>query len=88
MKVRAKTILAQNGSVDFEELGERVGIDWNSVEFTPEDLAEGYDVELEHGTANPDTNVTDDDEEMTAKIAWVHLDEMKDYYKQLSKMEG
>ncbi len=33
------------------------------------------DIDLEHGTRDPETNVTDDDVTMTAKIARPHLNE-------------
>ena len=46
------------------------------------------DVELEHGTRDPATNVTDDDVIMTAKIARAHLNEFPDYYTRLAKMEA
>jgi hypothetical protein len=36
----------------------------------------GINVELEHGTEDPATNVTDDDPTMTAKIALAHLNEI------------
>jgi hypothetical protein len=45
------------------------------------------DVELEHGTVDPNTNVTNDDPLMTGKIALAHLNEIKDYYTRLDKME-
>ena len=48
--------------------------------FSPENLLEGMNVELEHGLINPKTNVTDDDLIMTAKIALAHLDEFPNYY--------
>jgi Protein of unknown function (DUF5661) len=48
----------------------------------------GMDVELEHGTADPQTNVTGDDLIMTAKIARAHLNEFPDYYTRLAKMEA
>lgn len=70
-----------------KELGKVIGIDWENVKFTPEDLQMGFDVELEHGLKDTETNVTDDDVETTAKIAWAHLKEMPDYYKRLKKME-
>jgi hypothetical protein len=41
------------------------------------------DVELEHGTHDPETNVTDNDETVTAKIARAHLNEFPDYYTRL-----
>lgn len=70
-----------------QKLGEAMGIDWSSVKFTPEALATGYKVELEHGATNKDTDVTHDDPTMTAKIAWAHLNEHPDYYISLQKME-
>ena len=48
----------------------------------------GMDVELEHGTHDLDTNVTDDNVEVTAKIARAHLKEFPDYYTRLEKMEA
>ena len=54
-------------------LGEKVGIDWDAVDFSLEQFKRGYEEELEHGTEDPETNVTDDDPEMTAKIVWTHL---------------
>jgi len=45
------------------------------------------DVELEHGTRDSNTNVTNDDPLMTGKIALAHLNEFPDYYTRLKKME-
>ena len=47
----------------------------------------GLDVELEHGLASPQTNVTNDDPLMTGKIALAHLNEFSDYYTRLEKLE-
>lgn len=69
------------------DTGEAIGINWDEVEFEPADLAKGIEVELEHGTKDEETNVTDDDLESTAKIAWAHLKESADYYDLLSDME-
>ena len=52
-----------------------------------EEFRMGLAVELEHGSADPETNVTNDDEVMTAKITWAHLKEIPDYYTRLLKME-
>jgi hypothetical protein len=46
------------------------------------------DVELEHGTQDPATNVTNDDVTVTGKIALAHLNEFRDYYTRLSAMEA
>jgi hypothetical protein len=41
----------------------------------------GMDVELEHGTRDPETNVTGDDPLLTGKVALAHLRELRDYYR-------
>ena len=48
----------------------------------------GLEVELEHGAHDPETNVTNDDELVTGKIAWAHLKELPDYYTRLVAMEA
>lgn len=44
-------------------------------------------MELEHGTRDPRTNVSQDDPLTTGKIALAHLTEFPDYYDRLAKME-
>ncbi len=68
--------------------GERIGIDWDSSPFDVEQFRMGMDVELEHGSQDPETNVTDDDLLVTAKIARAHLNEFPDYYTRLAAMES
>jgi Protein of unknown function (DUF5661) len=68
--------------------GERIGIDWVTSPFDVEQFRTGMDVELEHGTQDLDTNVTDDDVTATAKIARAHLNEFPDYYSRLAVMEA
>lgn len=48
--------------------------------FSPKDLLRGMNIEKEHGTINPKTNVTNDDIITTAKIALAHLNEYPNYY--------
>ena len=48
---------------------------------------QGLAVELEHGSHDPQTNVTSDDEILTAKIALAHLKEYPDYYDRLEQLE-
>jgi DNA-directed RNA polymerase alpha subunit len=67
--------------------GERIGVDWATSPFDVEQFRMGMDVELEHGTQDPQTNVTDDDVTVTAKIARAHLNEFPDYYSRLAVME-
>lgn len=65
--------------------GERLGVDWSKVSFTPADLVKGKRVEQEHNVSGP-TDVVDSDRD-TARIALAHLREMSDYYQRLDKME-
>ena len=48
--------------------------------FSIKDLIVGLNIELEHGYANPITNVTNNDLLMTGKIALAHLMEFPNYY--------
>jgi len=83
--------MSENARFTAEEArstGERIGIDWTSSSFDVEQFRMGMDVELEHGTQDPETNVTDDDIVATAKIARAHLNEFPDYYSRLSVMEA
>ena len=68
--------------------GERIGVDWRTSRFDVEQFRMGMDVELEHGTQDLGTNVTDDDVDVTAKIARAHLNEFPDYYSRLAVMEA
>jgi len=65
----------------------KIGIDWESVQFDLEQFRMGMDVELEHGTVDATTNVTDDDPVLTGKISLAHLHEFPDYYTRLFEME-
>ena len=69
------------------DIGERIGIDWKTARFDVEQFRMGLDVELEHGRRDPATNVSDNDEVTTGKIAWAHLNEFPDYYTRLAQME-
>jgi len=69
-------------------IGEMIGIDWESAPYDVEQFRKGLGVELEHGRRDPETNVTDDDEVTTGKIARAHLNEFADYYTRLEAMEA
>ena len=69
-------------------IGEAIGIDWADVPFDLEQFRLGLAVELEHGAHDSETNVTDDDELITGKIAWAHLKELPDYSTRLARMEA
>ena len=67
--------------------GFQLGVVWSEEKFSPQDLAEGMNVELEHGFADSQANVTNDDTAMTAKIALAHLRENPSYYKKLKSLD-
>jgi len=68
-----------------KRIGDTLGIDWEKVQI--EEFRAGLAVELEHGVRDPETNVTNDDEILTGKIALAHLREFPDYYTRLDKLE-
>jgi len=70
------------------EIGERIGVDWGAGAVDLEQFRMGLGVELEHGSQDPSTDVTHDDEIITGKIALAHLREISDYYTRLAEMEG
>lgn len=69
------------------QIGRHLGIDFEKCGYTVEEYRTGLNIELEHGSRNPHTNVTYDDPILTGKIALAHLNEFPDYYKRLPKME-
>ena len=62
-------------------------VDISDERYGLEDVRDGMNVELEHGTRYPDLDVTGDDPVTTAKIALAHLREFPDYYQRLEVME-
>jgi hypothetical protein len=71
--------------IDAKKIGNMLSIDWKEVSL--EQFTMGLNVELEHGSIDPQTNVTDNDGKLTGEIAWAHLKEFPDYYTRLAKME-
>lgn len=67
-------------------IGAALGINWAAVDV--EQFRRGLGVEFEHGSHDPETNVTNDDEVLTGKIAWAHLKEFPDYYTRLERLEA
>jgi hypothetical protein len=68
-----------------KRIGEALSVDWSK--FDVEQFRMGLNVELEHGISDLQTNVTNDNEMITGKIALAHLNEFPDYYTRLEKME-
>ncbi len=68
------------------KLGDQVGAQWSKYDV--DQFRMGLEVELEHGSKHPETDVTHDDPVLTAKIALAHLSEFPDYYTRLRSMEA
>jgi Protein of unknown function (DUF5661) len=66
-------------------VGDEIGVDWDR--FDLEQFRFGMDVEFEHGSHDPQTDVTGDDPILTGKIALAHMKEFPDYYERLERME-
>ena len=66
-------------------IGDALDVDWAAIPL--EQFRQGLAVELEHGTHDPVTNVTNDDALLTGKIALAHLKEFPDYYDRLAELE-
>jgi len=62
------------------EVAAKLGIDFSQKEYTLQEFTFGMNVELEHGTVDPATNVTNNDPIITGKIALAHLNEVPMYY--------
>jgi len=75
--------MQHNYLAEATQAAQQLGVDFSRQEFSVNDLARGLEVEYEHGTENPKTNVTNDDLLMTANIALAHLNEFPDYYTRL-----
>ena len=67
-------------------VAKKLGLDINNKKYLKQ-FIKGCHVELEHGTENPLTNITDDNLILTGKIALAHMLEYPDYYVRLKKME-
>jgi len=70
---------------DAIRIGYALGINWSEVRL--DEFRAGLGVELEHGARDPETNVTNDDEILTGRIALAHLKEYPDYYTRLTQLE-
>jgi hypothetical protein len=70
---------------DARRVGDGIGVDWSRYDL--EQFRAGMEVELEHGTRDPQTDVTGDDLLATGRIALAHMKEFPDYYERLERME-
>lgn len=67
------------------KIGSQLGIDFKKYPISV--WREAMNIELEHGSRFGLTNVTNDDLQVTGKIALAHILEFPDYYQRLIKME-
>ena len=67
-------------------IGDALGLNWTVIAL--EQFRRGLEVEFEHGSRDPETNVTNDDPLLTGKIAWAHLKGFPDYYTRLDRLES
>ncbi|PLX28886.1 hypothetical protein C0581_00640 [Candidatus Parcubacteria bacterium] len=74
-------------SEEAQEVADKIGINFDEADFELEDFRMGMDEEMEHGTHDPQTDVTGDDPVLTGKITLAHLKEFGDYYQRLEEME-
>lgn len=84
-----ESIEKENKDLSFsEEEAKKILEKLGNPEVDIKEFTMGLNVELEHGTKlGKDTNITNDDPIMTAKIALAHLKELPDYYTRLKEIE-
>ena len=81
--------MAEKRTTTLEEarrVGDAIGVDWSR--FDLEQFRAAMDVEFEHGSHDPQTEVTHDDPILTGKITLAHMKEFPDYYERLERMEA
>ena len=74
-------------SNEAQALATKLGIDFGQLGCDLEQFRMGLDVELEHGSRDPQTDVSGNDPIVTGKIALAHLTEYPDYYTRLAILE-
>ena len=74
------------GLDEARRIGDALAINWSTID--AEQFRRGLEVEFEHGSRDPETDVTHVDVMLTGKIAWAHLKEFPDYYTRLDRLES
>ncbi|MGL4107612.1 DUF5661 family protein [Clostridium sp. LP20] len=87
MKLRGDKSKVSFTREEAEKIAKAFKIDFSSEKFDLDEFTAGVNVELEHGSRVPKTNVTNNDPILTGKIALAHLMEFPDYYKRLKILE-
>lgn len=83
-QLRAAVIELEEAEIIQREIGAE------AAEISSDAFRRGLEVELEHGLAFPDANVTNNHPILTGRIVLAHLKEMLDYYDRLeiAELEG
>jgi hypothetical protein len=71
-----------------DDIARQLGIDFVVEGFELDEFRKGLNVELEHGSVHPETDITHDDPLMTGRLALAHLRERPDFYSFLLAVEG
>jgi len=87
MELTQNEQINQFTSEDAEKVAKEIGIDFEKEDFSLNSFLQGMNIELEHGSCDSETNVSNDNPIVTWKIALAHLKEFGDYYERLEKME-
>jgi hypothetical protein len=80
-ELQSTTVLPEEARRLQEEVGQE------ALQISTETFQNGLEIELEHGLAFSDANVTNNHPLLTAKIVLAHLKEMLDYYERLDVAE-
>ena len=85
--IRDWTMLTEPGIDPDEARIIQAEVGGEAGQISSEEFRQGLEVELEHGLAFPDANVTNNHPILTGKIVLAHLKEMLDYYLRLEVAE-
>lgn len=88
MKLRGDPKKISFTTEEASKIAKDLKIDFSKEKFDLRQFTIGVNVELEHGSKFPNTNVTNNDPILTGKIALAHLMEFPDYYTRLKKLES
>ena len=76
--------LKKVGKDEAKLIGEKIGVDFSKYDL--DQFVRGINVEQEHGSEDPQTDIIGDDLSMAGKIVLAHLKEHKFYYSKLEEL--
>jgi len=71
--------------VEAKKIGDKINLNWDKVNL--DEFTKGINIELEHETRYPGTDISCEERKLTGKIASENLLEFPDYYTRLEKIE-